>query len=67
MTTTNFQWDKELRKILNDWKETNDFDMKDPEPLDGDEVDALTDIIRAKLNYLEGNITEDEYLSGETG
>lgn len=31
------------------------------EPLDGDEVDSLIEIIRAKINLHEGNITEDEY------
>ena len=31
------------------------------EPLDGDDVDRLTKIISTKINYYEGNITEDEY------
>lgn len=30
-------------------------------PLDGDEVDKLVEILRAKINLHEGNITEDEY------
>ena len=31
------------------------------EPLDGDEVDRLCDVIKAKINLHEGNITEHEY------
>ena len=43
------------------------------EPMDGDDVDDLVKIIRAKLNLQEGNITEHEYNkildspSGESG
>ena len=31
------------------------------EPLDGDEVDNLLKILKAKINFHEGNITEQEY------
>lgn len=31
------------------------------EPLDSDEVERLIDILRAKINLHEGNITEEEY------
>ena len=31
------------------------------EPLDGDEVDRLCEIIKDKINLHEGNITEQEY------
>jgi hypothetical protein len=31
------------------------------EPLNGDEVDRLCEIIKAKINLQEGNITEEEY------
>lgn len=31
------------------------------EPLDEDEVDRLTEVLRAKLNLINGNITEEEY------
>jgi len=55
----NFAWAEELSSILFDWKEGSD------EPLDGDEVDRLAEVIRAKLNYMEGNCTWDEYLGGE--
>lgn len=34
----------------------------DTDPLDGDDVDRLSIIIKAKLNLFEGNITEKEYL-----
>ncbi len=54
----NFAWDNELNTILADYKDG------DEEPLDGDAVDRLTEIIRAKLNFIEGNCTYDEYLNG---
>ena len=31
------------------------------EPLDGDAVDDLCDILKAKINLNQGNITETEY------
>lgn len=31
------------------------------EPLDGDEVDDLCELIKAKINLNEGNITNREY------
>ncbi len=33
----------------------------DDEPLDGDGVDDLVEILRAKINLHEGNITQEEY------
>ena len=50
------EWKDELQKIQDDWTE------RDGEPLDGDEVDDLVELLRAKLNYMNGNITEQEYL-----
>ena len=44
-----------LLEILNEYKDGTD------EPLDGDSVERLTEIIKAKLNFFEGNITEKEY------
>ena len=44
-----------LLEILNEYKDGAD------EPLDGDSVERLTEIIKAKLNLFEGNITEKEY------
>jgi len=35
------------------------------EPLDGDEVDTLVEILRAKLNLLNGNVSDFEYAEGE--
>ena len=32
------------------------------EAMDGDEVDTLTEIVRAKLNLHQGNITHAEYV-----
>jgi hypothetical protein len=47
-------WMQFLAPIINEYKEGSD------EPLDGDEVERLTEIIRAKINLNEGNITEEE-------
>lgn len=32
------------------------------EPLDGDEVDRLVNILRNDLNLLNGNLTHEEYI-----
>lgn len=48
-------WIDYLQFIIDDYKDG------DTEPLDGDEVDDLVSIIKAKINLNEGNITEDEY------
>lgn len=56
-----FVWEKELLAIINDYKNGSN------EALDGDEVERLTNIIKGKINFQEGNITLDEYLKGETG
>lgn len=44
-----------LEEILSEYKDGSN------EPLDGDGVDDLTRIIKAKINLHEGNITEEEY------
>lgn len=44
-----------LEEIIEEYKDG------DNEPLDGDEVDDLVEILRAKINLHEGNITEEEY------
>lgn len=51
-----FAWGTELRKIIDDYKDGSD------EPLDGDEAESLVEILRKKINLMEGNITESEYL-----
>jgi uncharacterized membrane protein len=48
-------WIEQLQPIIEEYKDGSD------EPLDGDEVDRLIDIIKAKINLHEGNITEEEY------
>ena len=48
-------WIEQLQPIIDEFKEGGD------EPLDGDEVDALIEILRAKINLNEGNITQEEY------
>lgn len=50
-------WIKQLEPIIEEWK------GGDEEPLDGDSVERLTEIIKAKINLLEGNITEEEYIN----
>jgi len=48
-------WIEQLLPIITEYKDGSD------EPLDGDEVDDLCEIIKAKINLQEGNITEAEY------
>lgn len=48
-------WIEQLLPIIEEYKDGNN------EPLDGDEVDDLCLIIKAKINLQEGNITEKEY------
>lgn len=44
-----FKMDEEIKEIIRELKDGND------EPLDGDEVDRLVDLIRDKINGIEGN------------
>ena len=46
---------KHIYKLIEEYKGGTN------EPLDGDEVDRLCEIIKAKINLNEGNITEEEY------
>lgn len=48
-------WIEQLLPIIEEYKDGDD------EPLDGDDVDNLCRIIKAKINLQEGNITEEEY------
>jgi len=48
-------WIKQLIPLIDEYKDG------DKDPLDGDEVDALCDIIKAKINLHQGNITEKEF------
>lgn len=48
-------WIEQLLPIIWEYKDGEN------EPLDGDDVDHLVDILRAKINLHEGNITEEEY------
>jgi hypothetical protein len=45
----------ELRGILKTYKNG------DEEPLDGDEVAELAFKLKTQLNYIEGNLTEEDY------
>lgn len=53
----NNEYAKLLYKILDIY--TN-YKWED-EPLDGDDVDRLTELLRVKLNLINGNITQEEY------
>jgi len=48
-------WIEQLQPIIDEFKDGSD------EPLDGDDVDNLVEIIRAKINLNEGNLTQEEY------
>ena len=48
------KWIDQLLPIIEEYKDGG-------EALDGDEVDSLCSIIRAKINLQEGNITDAEY------
>ena len=48
-------WIEQLLPIITEYKDGSD------EPLDGDDVDRLCEIIKTKINLHEGNITECEY------
>lgn len=50
-------WIKQLEPIILEYR----GEGEDEEPLDGDAVDRLCEIIKAKINLHEGNITESEY------
>lgn len=51
------EFDNSLYKILDIYTEYN----WENEPLDTDEVDRLVELLKIKLNLLNGNITEEEY------
>lgn len=52
---------QEYNKALYDILDTYTENSWEDEPLDGDEVDRLTEFLRAKLNLINGNITQEEY------
>lgn len=51
------EFDNSLYEILDIYTEYN----WENEPLDADEVDRLVELLKIKLNLLNGNITEEEY------
>lgn len=48
-------WETQLQPIIDEYKDGC------IDPLDGDDVDNLCTIIKAKINLMEGNITQEEY------
>ena len=55
-------WIEQLLPIIEEYRGgAVSFANDENEPLDGDEVDDLCKIIKAKINLHEGNITEEEY------
>ena len=61
ISAEDFEWYNQLQEIINGYK------GGETDPLDGDEVDKLTELIRMKLNYMEGNITREEYQNAPIG
>jgi hypothetical protein len=55
----NYAFGEAIATIIKLYKDGNN------EPLDGDEVDVLTEHLRNELNLFEGNITEEEYFELE--
>ena len=55
MEKTKLNFFDELRDIIKLYKVLNE------EPLDGDEVDKLVKHLKNQINFIEGNITEEEY------
>lgn len=53
----NQEYDEALYEILDEYTNEN----WENEPLDSDEIDRLTEFLRAKLNLINGNITQEEY------
>ena len=51
---------KELDSIFNKLYKLEDLSRTE-DPLDGDEVEQLTELIATELNYIQGNMTEAEY------
>ena len=48
-------WITQLQPIIDEFKDGSN------DPLNGDDVDELARIIKAKLNLQEGNITQEDY------
>lgn len=48
--------DKEIKSIIAEWKSSDNN-----EPLDGDEVERLVNYLRNEINFMEGNLTDEEY------
>ena len=48
-------WIKQLEPIIKEWRGDSE------EPLDGDSVKRLTEILEVIINLSEGNITGEEY------
>lgn len=53
----NLEFEKQLKEIQ------DVYTQGDNEPLDSDEIENLIKILRKQLNYINGNITEKEYLN----
>jgi len=58
MKNADLMFGDECSELIRKYK---DGDSSHDEPLDGDEVDVLTEHIRNVINLHEGNITQEEY------
>lgn len=54
-----FAWEEELRKIINNYKKRQSYDVD--EALNGDETEELAEILHLQIDLTEGNITIEEY------
>ena len=55
-------WIEQLLPIIEEYRGgAVSFANDENEPLNGDDVDNLCKIIKAKINLHEGNITEQQY------
>lgn len=55
MKNSTENWEKHLQPIIDEFNEESN------EPLDGDQVDQLTKIIKLKINFMQGNLTPSEF------
>ena len=53
--------DKELNSILDKLYKQQKMSRTE-DPLDGDDVDELVELISIEFNYMQGNMTDEEYM-----
>tara|TARA_B100000959_G_C14573240_1_gene456763 strand:- start:374 stop:589 length:216 start_codon:yes stop_codon:yes gene_type:complete len=53
--------DKELNSILDKLYKQQKMSRTE-DPLDGDDVEELVELISIEFNYMQGNMTDEEYM-----